>query len=98
MDTYYLLFEVAPQADNPITAHASRAVVHLWLVAADLEAAKKSAADFLLAERGNCLEEKKAELLTADQIEGLSAEERTCYEAAQTEGPQAKFYYWHRSE
>ena len=98
MNPYRFTFEVEPQADNPLIAHASRAVVHLWVVAADMHEAKNTAFDFLQAERWQVTEEKNAYLATPEQIEALGAEESSNYKSALLEGMHSTFYYWHRSE
>lgn len=98
MNTYYFIFEVEPQLENPKIAHVSRAVVHMWLLANELTEARDSALRFLKSDSWEVTEEKDGSLITSEQVEGLGAEELSNYQAAQSDGIHAKFYYWHRSE
>jgi len=98
MNSYYFIVEVEPQVENPLIAHVSRAVVHLWAVSTDMNEARETVHRFLESERWQVLAEKEASLPTPEQIEGLGAEELSHYQAAQSEGIDATFYYWHRSE
>ena len=98
MESYYFIFEVEPQRENPVIAHVSRAVAHIWVVSADIDEARNRALEFLNAERWESPVEKDGYLLTPERIEGLGGEELSAYQAAQSGGIQAKFYYWHRSE
>ncbi len=98
MNSYYLIFEVDPQVDNPMIAHVSRAVAHIWVMAADIGAAREIAHCFLKDERWELSEEKEAYLITPEKIDGMGDEDLSSYQTAQQEGIKTKFYYWHRSE
>ena len=98
MNSYYFNLEVEPQLENPVIAHVSRAVAHIWVLSTDIDEARDIALRFLKSERWEVTEEKDAYLLTPERIEGLETEELSNYQAAQSEGIHAKFYYWHRSE
>lgn len=98
MDSFYFIFEVEPQTDNPLIAHVSRAVSHIWVTSADIDEARDTAHRFLKAERWELQEEKDAYLITPEKIEEMGDDELSNYKAAQSEGIHAKFYYWHRSE
>jgi len=98
MNVFYCIFEAEPEVENPLIAHVSRAVVHLWVRANEIDAARDSARQFLKSDRWLLTEEKEAYLPTPEQIEGLDAEQSANYQTAQSEGIHAKFYYWHRSE
>ena len=98
MNTYYFIFEAEPKSENPLIAHVSRAVVHLWVLAADIDEARAHALRFLQADHWEVTAEKDAYLPTPAQIDGLGPEELSNYQAAQSEGIHATFYYWHRSE
>ena len=89
MDSFYFIFEVEPQTDNPLIAHVSRAVSHIWMLSADIDEARDIAHRILKAERWELKEEKDAQLITP---------EMSNYNSAKLEGIKAKFYYWHRSE
>ena len=98
MNTYYLIFEVDPQPENPVIAHASRAVVHFWVLAEELNAARDEALTYLKTERWNVVEEKDGHLLTPEHLENLKGEELANCQAAQRDGLKAKFYYYHRND
>lgn len=98
MNTFYFIVEVEPQLENPLIAHVSRAVVHLWAVATDMDAARDIAFRFLETDRWKVTEEKEAYLPSPEQIEALEGEKSSNYQAAQAEGIHASFFYWHRSE
>lgn len=98
MNAYHFIFEVEPQVENPLIAHVSRAAVHIWVVANDMNEARDSAQDFLQADRWKLSKETDAYLPTPEQIDELGAEESANYQAAQSKGIHATFYYWHRSE
>ena len=98
MHLFYFVFEIEPQVENPLIAHVSRAVVHIWVVSDEIHEARKRSQHYLQSERWEVIEEKKAYLPTAEHISELSAEDSTNYQAAQAEGIHATFYYWHRSE
>ncbi|MFT5701886.1 MAG: hypothetical protein ACI8ZB_004788 [Desulforhopalus sp.] len=98
MNSYYFILEVDPQLENPVIAHVSRAVAHIWVLATDIDEARDTALRFLKSERWEVTEEKDAYLLTQELIDGLGTEELANYQEAQLEGIKAKFYYWHRSE
>ncbi|WP_028580495.1 hypothetical protein [Desulfogranum japonicum] len=98
MNSYHFTLEVEPQRENPLIAHVSRAVVHIWVLSTDIDEARDRALRFLQTEQWEVIEEKDAYLATAEQIDALQAEELSNYQAAQAEGIHAAFYYWHRSE
>jgi len=98
MNSYYFIFEVEPQVENPLIAHVSRAVVHIWSLSIDINDARDIAFRFLQSDRWEVTKEQEAYLPTPEQIDGLGAEESSNYQAAQSEGIHATFYYWHRSE
>lgn len=98
MDSYYFIFEVEPQHENPMIAHVSRAVVHMWVLSTELNEARDIALRFLKSASWEITEEKDGYLPTPKQIEGLGSEELSNYQAAQLKGIHAMFYYWHRSE
>lgn len=98
MNTYYFIFEVVPQLENPVIAHVSRAVVHFWVLAEELNGAREQALAHLESERWNIDEEKDGHLLTPEHLENLQGEELANCQAAQRDGLKAKFYYWHRTE
>ena len=98
MDSFYFIFEVEPQTDNPLIAHVSRAVSHIWMLSADIDEARDIAHRFLKAERWELKEEKDAQLITPEKIDGMGEDELSNYNSAKLEGIKAKFYYWHRSE
>ncbi len=98
MNSYYFIFEVEPKTENPMIAHVSRAVAHIWVMAADIGAARDIAHRFLKDELWELNEEKEAYLITPERIDGMGAEELSNYQTAQQEGIKSKFYYWHRSE
>ena len=64
----------------------------------DIDEARAHALRFLQADHWEVAEEKDAYLPTPAQIDGLGPEELSNYQAAQSEGSHATFYYWHRSE
>jgi hypothetical protein len=92
------MYEVEPHRENPVIAHVSRAVAHLWLVSEGIDEARNSVLEFLNSERWESPVEKDGYLLTPERIDGLGVEELADYQTAQSKGIQAKFYYWHRSE
>lgn len=98
MNPYYFVIEAEPQRENPVIAHASRAVAHIWIMAADLDEARTGAQKYLETERWDILEEKDGVLLTEDKIDAMEEEELSNYQTARSEGIHSKFYYWHRSE
>lgn len=98
MNSYYFIFEVDPMTTNPVIAHVSRAVSHIWLLAVDIDAARDIAHRYLKAERWELNEEKEAYLITPEQIDGMGDEALSNYKTALLDGIKAKFYYWHRSE
>ena len=98
MNSYYFILEVEPQPENPLIAHVSRAVVHMWVLSNELNEARDIALRFLKSDSWEVKEEKDGYLPTPEQIEGLRAEELSNYQTAQSEGIHAMFYYWHRSE
>jgi len=98
MNSYYFIFEAEPQVENPLIAHVSRAVVHLWVLSTDMDEARAASHRFLKSDCWEVTEEKKAYLPTPEQIDGLGDEELSNYQAAQSEGIHATFFYWHRSE
>lgn len=98
MHSYYFIFEVEPQPENPVIAHVSRAVVHMWVLSAGIDEARDIALGFLKSDSWEITEEKDGYLPTPEQIEGLEAEELSNYQKAQSEGINAMFYYWHRAE
>lgn len=98
MNTYYFIFEAEPQSDNPVIAHVSRAVSHIWVLATDIDEARVIAHRFLKSDRWELQEEKDGCLLTPERIDGMGDDELANYQTAQLEGIKAKFYYWHRSE
>jgi hypothetical protein len=98
MNSYYFSLEVEPQLENPLIAHVSRAVVHIWLLSTDIDEARDIALRFLKSDRWEVKEEKAAYLLTPERIDVMGTEELSNYQAAQSEGIHTKFYYWHRSE
>ena len=98
MNSYYFILEVEPQFENPMIAHVSRAVVHLWVLSTDINEARDIALRFLKSDRWDVTEEKDAYLPTPEQIDGLGAEDSSKYQVAQSAGIHATFYYWHRSE
>ena len=98
MNAYYFIFEVEPMRENSLIAHVSRAVVHLWVLTADIDEARVHALRFLQSDHWELTEEKDAYLPTPEQINGFGPEELSNYQAAQSEGIHATFYYWHRSE
>jgi hypothetical protein len=98
MNAYYFILEVEPQLENPLIAHVSRAVAQIWVLATDIDEARDLVLRFLTSERWEVTEEKDAYLLTPERIDALGAEELSNYQAAQSAGIHAKFYYWHRSE
>ena len=98
MDTYFFLFEVEPQFGNMVGGHASRAVVHFWLVSKDIEEARDTALRYFETNLWEVKEEKQAFLPTAEQIDELDAEAASSYGRAQTEGMHPTFNYWRRSD
>lgn len=98
MNTFYFIIEVEPQVENPLIAHVSRAVVHLWVTATEIEEARDIALRFLESDQWKVTGEKEAYLPSPEQIERLEPEKRSNYQAAQSEGIHASFFYWHRSE
>ena len=98
MNSYYFVFGVEPQATNPTVGHVSRAVAHIWSLSNDLHEARTVALRFLESDKWDITKENKGYLPTQEQIAGLTGEDLSNYEAAQSEGINAKFYYWHRSE
>ncbi len=98
MDTYYFIFEAEPKIENPLIAHVSRAVVHLWVCSTDIDEARTHALRYFQSEGWEVAAEKDAYLLTPKQIDALGPEELSNYQAVQSEGIHATFYYWHRSE
>ena len=98
MNTYYFILEVEPHLENPLIAHVSRAVAHIWVLSTDIEKARDIALGFLTSERWDVTAEKNAYLPTPEQIDELGVEELSNYQTAQSEGIHATFSYWHRSE
>jgi hypothetical protein len=98
MNSYYFILEVEPQLENPLIAHVSRAVVHIWVLSTDIKEARDISLRFLKSNRWEVTEEKDAYLPTPEQIDGLGAEDSSNYQTAQSEGIHATFNYWHRSE
>ncbi len=98
MATYYFIIEAEPQRENPVIAHASRGVAHIWLIASDIDEAKAKALQYLSTERWDVIEEKEAVEITQEQIDEMNEEKLSNYQTAQTDGISSKFYYWHRSE
>ncbi|MDD2462982.1 MAG: hypothetical protein PHI97_03225 [Desulfobulbus sp.] len=98
MYSYYFVLEVEPQVENPLIAHVSRAVVHLWVLSTTINEARDIALRSLEADRWELTAEKEAYLPTPEQIDELEAEKLSNYQAAQSKGIHATFYYWHRSE
>ena len=98
MNPYCFIIEVEPQHGNLLGAHVSKAIVHIWVFSTDIKEARETALRFLKSDRWEVTEEKDAYLLTPERIDGLGTEELSNYQAAQSEGIHAKFYYWHRSE
>lgn len=98
MNPYYFVIEVEPQRENPVIAHASRAVAHIWIMADDMDKARKGAKQYLETERWDILKEKDGVILTEEKIDAMGEEELSNYQAALSEGFHSKFYYWHRSE
>ncbi len=98
MNSYYFVIEVEAQAENPLIAHVSRAVVHMWVLSNELNEARDTAFRFLKSNSWDTIEEKDGYLATPEQIEELGTVELSNYQVAQSEGIHAMFYYWHRSE
>lgn len=98
MKPYYFIIEAEPQRENPVIAHASRAVAHIWIMAADMNEARTSAQRYLETERWDILEEKDGVLITQEKMDAMGEEELSNCQTAQSEGIHSKFYYWHRSE
>jgi len=98
VNSYYFIFEVEPKTENPVIAHVSRAVCHIWVMAADIDIARESAHRLIETELWELDQEKEATLLIPEKIDGMGADELSNYQTAQSEGIKAKFYYWHRSE
>ncbi|MBM9613821.1 hypothetical protein JWJ90_05910 [Desulfobulbus rhabdoformis] len=98
MQVFYFIFEVEPQVGNPKSAHASRAVAHLWVPATNLDSARESAKGYLADELWQLNEEKAGKALSKQEVDELKGDELIKYQAAQTEGIQEILYYWHRSE
>ncbi len=98
MNPYYFILEAEPQPENPVIAHASRAVAHIWVMAGVLDDARDKAVNFLESELWEITEEKNSYLLTEEMIDELKGEELSNFQAAQSEGLRAKFYYYHRND
>lgn len=98
MNSYFFILEVEPQLENPLIAHVSRAVVHMWVLSTELNEARDIALRFLKSNSWEVTEEKDGYLSTPEEIEGLGPEDLSNYQTAQSEGIHAMFYYWHRSE
>lgn len=98
MDSFYFILEVEPLTDNPLIAHVSRAVSHIWVLSANIDEAREITHSFLKEERWELQEEKEAYLITPEKVEGMGEEELSNYNTAQLDGINSKFYYWHRSE
>ena len=96
MNPYYFIIEAEPQHGNPIGAHVSRAIVHVWLLSTGIEEARAKALSFLAADLWEVLEEKEASVLTAEQIDSLGDDDVLSYQAAKSEGIYATFNYWHK--
>ena len=98
MNPYFFLFEVEPQPGNPVGGHASRAIVHIWVLSKDIEEARQTVLRFFKTELWDVKEEKQAFLPTPEQVAELDAEAASSYGRAQSEGIHATFNYWHRTE
>nr|WP_320012735.1 hypothetical protein [uncultured Desulfobulbus sp.] len=98
MQVFYFVFEVEPQLGNPKSAHASRAVAHLYVPADDVDQARESAQTYLAAELWQLNNEVKATLFSQEEVNELKGDELAKYQSAATEGIQEIMYYWHRSE
>ncbi|BHH82172.1 hypothetical protein [Desulforhopalus sp. 52FAK] len=98
MNSFYFIYEVEPKTENPVIAHVSRAVSHIWVIATDISAARDAAHRLLETGHWELSEEKEAHLITPEKIDEMGDEELSNYQTAQREGIKAKFYYWHRSE
>ncbi len=96
MNPYYFILEVEPQSGNPLGAHVSRAIVHIWVLSTEIEEARDIALRFLESDRWEVLEEKDAYLSTSEQIDGLGTDEASSYRKALSEGIHAIFNYWHK--
>lgn len=90
------MFEVEPQPGNLQGAHVSRAIVHVWVFAADMQEARDAALRFFESDSWDVKEEKQALLLTPEQIDALSAADAASYHTAKAEGMHATFNYWHK--
>ena len=60
MDTLHLVYEVAPQSDNPVIGHVSKAVAHTWILALDMNEARHGSLRFLESEHWTVAQEIKA--------------------------------------
>lgn len=98
MDTFYFVYEVLPQSDNPVIGHVSKAVAHIWICAVDMDEARHEALRFLESEHWTVTQEIKASQPTSEQLGALEAQELSNYHKARSEGIHANFFYWHRSE
>ncbi len=96
MNPYCFIFEVEPQFGNPIGAHVSRAITHIWVLSDDIKDARDVALRFLKSDRWDVKQEKEAFLPTSEQIDGLSAAEASSYRTAASDGIHATFNYWHK--
>lgn len=96
MNPFCFMIEVEPQSGNPLGAHVSRAITHIWVLSTDIKEARDIALRFLKSDLWEVLEEKGVLLPTQEQIDGLGEAEALSYRTAELEGIHATFNYWHK--
>ena len=96
MNPYCFIIEVEPQPGNPLGAHVSRAISHIWVLSSDIKEAREIAFRFLKSDLWEAKEEKDAFSPTQEVIDGLGEAESSSYHTAESEGIHATFNYWHK--
>jgi hypothetical protein len=96
MNPYYFIIEAEPQSGNPLGAHVSRAVIHLWILSTGIDTARTKGLDYLTTNLWEILEEKEASSPSQEEIDNLTPDKASSYGIAQSEGLSATFNYWHK--